>query len=165
MVTKTNKTFHIKTTLVLAIVYSALWALLSDNQGWMFGALFVTLAVVCSLATGLSLPAMTFRPVPALLWFFITRMIVGGTDVARRTLGRRPDVRPGWVKYQLADDSVFARLLLSAITGLLPGTLAARIDGSVMLVHALDTEREWQSDIRALEDYLRRIFPAVEARA
>ena len=150
---------HLSTATVLAVIYAGLWLLLSNNQGWGFGAVFIALAVLCALSAGLSLPRVAWRFLPGFLAFFGGRMVLGGIDVARRTLGRRTDVKPGWVQHKLSTSSESARLLLSAICGLLPGTLAARIDGDIMQVHTLDTRRDWQSDLTSLESYLARLFP------
>lgn len=155
----------LSTILVLAACYAGLWLVLSNNQGWAFGSVFIALAIICALSAQLTLRPVGWRFLPGFLVFFLTRMLLGGIDVARRTLGRRPDVSPGWVKYTLADSSSFARLLLSAVTGLLPGTLAARIDGDTMLVHTLDTRLDWQSDIATLETRLAKLFPPMETPA
>jgi multicomponent Na+:H+ antiporter subunit E len=153
---------RLSTILVLTVVYAGLWLLLSNNQGWAFGSIFVALAVICALSSKLTVPRVRWRFLPAFLFFFFSRVLLGGTDVARRTLGAKPDVAPGWVQYPLADSSANARLLLSAMTGLLPGTLAARIDGDIMLVHTLDTRSDWQSDATRLEAHLARLFPPAE---
>lgn len=153
------------TVVVLALVYAAIWFVLSDNQGWGFGLVTIALAVWCALLAKLTLPRMAWRYLPAFVFFFLNRMVVGGIDVARRTLRSQPDVEPGWVRHSLASSSPFDRLLLSAIAGLFPGTLAARIDGDTMLVHALDTRRDWQDDLVALEKHLTRLFPPAETAA
>jgi len=153
---------RLSTILVLTVVYAGLWLLLSNNQGWAFGSIFIILAVVCALSAELTLPRLSWRFLPGFVFFFLSRVLLGGIDVARRTLGVKPDVAPGWVEHPLANSSAFARLLLSAVTGLLPGTLAARIDGDIMLVHALDTHSDWQSDVARLEAHLARLFPPAE---
>lgn len=150
---------RLTTIAVLALVYAALWLVLSNNQGWGFGLIVVALAVGCALAAKVRVRPVAWRFLPGFLIFFLSRMVLGGLDVARRTLGQATDVHPGWVSHQLGDSSPFARLLLSAITGLLPGTLAARIDGDIMQVHTLDTRRDWQLEVSGLENHLARLFP------
>jgi multicomponent Na+:H+ antiporter subunit E len=153
---------HLSTAVVLVVIYAGLWLLLSNNQGWGFGAVFIALAVLCALSSRLTLPRVAWRYLPGFLVFFLSRMLLGGIDVARRTVGRKADIQPGWVPHQLSASSAFARLLLSAITGLLPGTLAARIDGDIMQVHTLDTRQDWQRDVTSLESHLARLFPSAE---
>lgn len=148
---------------VLALVYAALWLVLSNNQGWGFGLVFVALAVLCALSAKVRVRPVAWRFLPGLVVFFLRSMVIGGLDVARRTVGRSADVHPGWVRHQLGESSPLARLLLSAITGLLPGTLAARIDGDIMQVHTLDTRQDWQRDVSRLEHHLARLLPQTEA--
>lgn len=154
---------RVATVVVLVVLYAVLWLVLSDNQGWGFGLVVIALAVVCALSAKLTLPRISWRFLPGFLIFFLSRMLAGGIDVARRTLGRRPDVEPGWVQHRLQGTSASAHLLLSATTGLLPGTLAARIDGDIMRVHSLDTRSDWQRDISRLEAHLCRLFPPEES--
>lgn len=154
---------RLATVVVLGVIYAIFWLVLSDNQGWGFGLVVIALAIICALSAKLTLPRMVWRYLPGFVWFFLSRMLVGGVDVARRTLGRKPDVEPGWVEHRLHGTSASAHLLLSATTGLLPGTLAARIDGDIMRVHSLDTRSDWQRDIRRLETHLDRLFPPGEA--
>ncbi len=151
------------TVAVMGTTYAVLWLVLSNNQGWGFGLVVIALAVICALSTELKLPRISWRYLPGFVLFFLSRMLVGGIDVARRTLGRKPDVEPGWVEHRLQGTSESAHLLLSATTGLLPGTLAARIDGDIMRVHSLDTRSDWQRDIGRLETHLERLFPPGEA--
>lgn len=146
--------------LKLAVIYAGLWALLSQNQGWVFGVLFITLAVWCGYKTRMRMPALAWRYLPAFLWFFLQRLIVGGVDVALRTVSLKPAVRPAWVDYDLRTDSSAAGLFLSAIVGLLPGTLAAKIDKKVMRVHLLNAGSDWQADIAKLESHIALLFVA-----
>ena len=56
------------------------------------------------------------------------------------------------------------RLLLSALVGLLPGTLASRIDGGQLRVHVLDEQLPWQATIAELERRLERLLGAAGER-
>ena len=156
---------HLTTIAVLALVYAALWLVLSNNQGWGFGLVSIVLAVLCALSAGVRVRPVAWRFLPGFLAFFLSRMLIGGLDVARRTLGRKPDVEPGWVKHRVQDASPSAHMLLAAATGLLPGTLTARIDNNIMRVHTLDIRRDWQHDITQLEVHLARLFPPREPSA
>jgi multicomponent Na+:H+ antiporter subunit E len=149
-------------TLKWAVVYSALWALLSGNQGWSFGILFIALALWCSHKTRLRAPTISWRHLPGFLWFFLQRLVMGGVDVAARTVSRRLAISPAWVDYELQVNSADVSLSLSAIVGLLPGTLAAKIDGPLMRVHLLDRHADWQRDIARLESHLSVLLQAQE---
>jgi len=50
------------------------------------------------------------------------------------------------------------RLLLSAMVGLLPGTLASRVDADEMRVHVLDERLPWQATVAELERRLERLL-------
>lgn len=147
----------------LALIYAGLWALLSQNQGWGFGLLFILLATWCAHKTRLRLPAFAWRHLPAFLVFFLQRLVVGGIDVALRTVAFKPAVTPAWADYKLNNRSEDVRLSLSAIVGLLPGTLAAKIENNTMRVHLLDAGRDWQADVAELESRITLLLDASSA--
>lgn len=151
---KPGKLFYLK----LAVMYAGLWALLSQNQGWGFGVPVIALALWCSYKTRLRMPTLALQHLPAFLLFFLQRLIAGGVDVAVRTVSPKPAVSPTWADYGLRTNSSAISLSLSAIVGLLPGTLAARIDNDVMRVHLLNADRDWQTDIKKLESHIRLIL-------
>jgi multicomponent Na+:H+ antiporter subunit E len=153
----------ISSTFTWGLFYTLLWALLSQNQGWGFGLLFITLALICSRMCRLQAPAVSLLHLPAFLAFFLQKLVIGGVDVAMRTLARRPAIEPLWVEYPLQVSHPTVHLSLSAIVGLLPGTLAARIDNNIMHVHVLDASQPWQHDIARLEQHLARLLHAVSS--
>ncbi len=142
------------------LFYAALWALLTGNQGWGFGVLFIALALFCTFRSGLRGPSLSLRHVPPFLLYFLQRLVAGGVDVAGRTLSFKPAIEPAWVKYSLQSTNPHTQLALSAIVGLLPGTLAASIKGNRMLVHVLNSGQDWQRDIAQLERHLTAIYSA-----
>lgn len=141
-----------------SLVYAALWALLSHNQGWSVGWLFIVTAAYCSQKLGAALPSIAWQHLPAFLAFFISKLMIGGVDVALRTITTAPTSRAGWVRYSLTTCDTRIQLLLSALLGLVPGTLAARIDQQSLVIHCLDTDMDWQSDTAALESLLCRLM-------
>lgn len=146
-----------------ALLYTSLWALLTGNQGWGFGALFIALALFCTINSGLRGPSVSLRHLPAFLIYFLNRLFVGGIDVAGRTLSPAQAIKPAWVSYTLQTADTQTQLALSAIVGLLPGTLAASIENNHMKVHLLDSDQPWQRDIAMLEQHLMRILNAQES--
>jgi multicomponent Na+:H+ antiporter subunit E len=152
-------------TLKWAIFYVGLWALLSQNQGWEFGILFVALALLCSYKTHLRAPALVWRHFPRFLLFFLQRLFVGGVDVALSAVSPKLAISPAWVDYELQGNSPDVSLALSVIVGLLPGTLAAKIDGQSMRVHLLDARADWQRDIGKLEAHLALLLGVREQEA
>lgn len=146
--------FYIK----LAVLYVGLWALVSQNQGWEFGVPVIMLAVWCAYKTRLRMPALALQHLPAFLFFFLQRVVAGGVDVALRTVSFKPAVNPGWDDYELRTNSSQVSLSLSAIVGLLPGTLAAKIENNVMKVHLLNVDSDWQTDVKKLESHIALLF-------
>jgi multicomponent Na+:H+ antiporter subunit E len=143
--------------IIWAIVYTALWALLSRNQGWLIGLIFITAATAVSYLTKVPDPRIRLHYLPAFSVFFLSKLLSGGIDVALRTFSAAPLTSAGWVRYPLRTRDERVRLLLSALMGLLPGTLAARMDFDELLIHALDTEMDWLADIARLEWHLQRL--------
>jgi len=140
------------------LAYAALWALFSEGRGWLVGIPAVLLATWLSLRLGLQPWRLRWRALPGFLGFFLWHMTIGGIDVARRALGSPRRVAPAWAGYRLASRVPRVRLLLSALVGLLPGTLASRIEGDVLRVHVLDATQAWEPTVAELERRLQRLF-------
>ena len=147
-----------------SLIYAALWALFAAGQGWLLGVPTVALAVALSLWLGLRPLGMRLGALPAFLGFFLKHMLLGGWDVARRALQPRCPLQPAWHPYSLCSQSPRVRLLLSALVGLLPGTLASRIEGDEMRVHVLDERLPWQATVADLEQRLERLLGSGEVR-
>lgn len=124
-------------------VFALIWAVLSagDPAGQVLGLIVVPATVWLSVAL---LPARN----PLKLWRltghaprFLVGSVAGGVDVARRAFAPSMPLNPGWLRVpmQLGDG---ARVALGAELSLMPGTLAAGSDGSVLLVHVLDLDAE-----------------------
>ncbi len=69
------------------------------------------------------------------LAMFVVESVRGGVDVARRTLGCRLRIRPGFRRYRLHLHDPRARVLLVNCISLLPGTLTSNLDGEHVEVH------------------------------
>lgn len=157
--TTTSANVRIRAGIIWALFYALLWALLGQGRGWTFGIPLIIGAVALSDWLKLHPTRVRLQRVPFFISFFTGRLLRGGLDVSLRTLQRKPAQHAGWVTYHLSPDaSAEVRLLISAITGMLPGTLAARIDGDVMHMHILDTSMDWRSDTSALEQHLVRLI-------
>jgi len=90
--------------------------------------------------------------------FFLWESLRGGVDVARRTLGRRVRVNPGFLRYQTRLVDPAARVFLTNCVSLVPGTLAAELEGAWLTVHALSTETDSEAELRRLERAVARLF-------
>jgi len=145
------------------LIYTALWALFAAGQGWLLGAPTVLLAVALSLWLGLRPLTIRLAALPAFVGLFLKHMLLGGWDVALRALRPSCPLQPAWHPYAFSSRSPRVRLLLSAMVGLLPGTLASRIEGERMWVHVLDERQPWQAAVDELEQRLDRLLAAGDA--
>ncbi|ALO45037.1 Na+/H+ antiporter subunit E [Pseudohongiella spirulinae] len=144
--------------LITGAIFAMLWAIVSRNQGWWMGGAIVLAALALSFRVGL--PSFRLRPqfLPGFILYFLSRQFVGGLDVARRTVSATPTKHAGWVDYPLSSATERPRVLLSAMIGLLPGTLGARITDDKLLIHTLDTTLDWQQETAQLEQRLLKLL-------
>lgn len=151
---------RMRASIVWALLYSALWALLGQGRGWSFGLPLIIAAVLLSDRLQLYPLRVRLRRVLPFTLFFIHRLLCGAWDVSVRTLRRQPPHHAGWVTYQFhAATPTGVRLLMSSITGMLPGTLAARIDDDVLHMHIMDKSGDWQREAQRLERELVALIP------
>ncbi len=139
-------------------LWLALWALLSSNQGWAFGLPLALLATLASLRLRLHTGPIHLRYLPGFLGFFILELFIGGWDVARRAWHPRLPIKPQWVRYEVSSADPRVQLLLSAMVGLLPGTLASHVDGQTLHLHALDHRQNWSDTVAHLEQHLDQLL-------
>lgn len=140
------------------LCFLLLWTILTGAEGWAFGAACTVLA---SLATRwLELPFWRFRLwcLPRFCFFFLRELLLAGWDVAWRALHPRLPIYPGWVEYRLKQHNPKVTLLLSAMVGLLPGTLASRARHGSLAIHTLNARADWESAICRLETELRTLL-------
>jgi multicomponent Na+:H+ antiporter subunit E len=144
--------------MVTAGLFAILWAIVSRNQGWWMGAAIILAALALSQRIGLPAFRLRLRFLPGFIGYFLSRQFSGGLDVALRTVSAMPTQHAGWVRYQLGTAAMRPRVLLSAMIGLLPGTLGARITGDELLIHTLDKTLDWQQETAQLEQRLLKLL-------
>lgn len=137
---------------------AVLWTLLSDASGWAFGIPSVLLATFFALFLNTEPLIVRFSYLPGFLIFFFRAGWNGAVDVARRSVMPRCPIDPEWVRYRFREKDARVRLLVSAIIGLCPGTLASRIEDDRLCVHVLDTSIEWEETAAGLESKLARVL-------
>lgn len=140
------------------VLYALIWALFTEGSGWSLGVPSILLAAVLSLWLGLRPWHPSLLAIPGFLSFFLGRMTAGGWDVAVRALHPRRPLQPVWLDYRFGACSPEVRLVLSALVGLLPGTVASRVDGDQMRVHVLDERQAWEPTVRELERRLQALL-------
>ncbi|MCQ4286651.1 Na+/H+ antiporter subunit E [Pseudomonas stutzeri] len=142
------------------LLYAAVWAMFAGGSGWALGVPSVLLAAGLSFWLGLRSWQPSLVSLPGFVWFVLKHMTLGAWDVALRALHPGRSLQPAWVDYPLRCESPQIRLLLSAMVGLLPGTLASRIDGDCMRMHVLDERQPWEATLIELEARLTQLLPA-----
>lgn len=152
---------NLRRLVLLVLVW---WILVEgDPDGFAFGVPVILLALL--LGHRLVPPARA-RPrltgVARFLPYFLVQSVLGGWDVALRALRPRVDLDPGFVRHRLHLASEPARVLFVNLVSLLPGTLAARLEGDEVLVHVLDRRRPVARDLDALEHRVADLFGEAE---
>lgn len=153
-----NTSFPLTAWLSWCLPFALLWALVAGGQGWGFGviAVLAASALAAWLKPAVSLPG--WRYLPAFLWFFLRSAIHGGWDVAIRAWRPSLPIHPEWVEYEMRSEDARVRLMLSAMVGLLPGTLASHFEDRRLFIHALDSRQDWSATVIALETHLIKLL-------
>jgi len=147
--------------LLHAAVLAGLWWLMVQGRSdaWLVGVPAIAAAALVSSRLGDgSLPRFSPAGLPAFAFLFLRESAAGGIDVARRTLGRRLRVKPGFASYRLHIQERGARVLLVNCVSLLPGTLAADLDGDQVQLHLLDVDQDPEPQLLRLEQAIARLF-------
>jgi multicomponent Na+:H+ antiporter subunit E len=142
-----------------ALAFALIWLTLvrgpagaAGLDAWVAGVLAVG-AALWTLHRGAPPAGATLRwtHLPALVALFLWQSLAGGVDVARRVLSPRMPLQPGLVVLRLALPDEGARVLLALLVSLMPGTLAARLEGSTLTLHALDLRLPVEAETRRIE--------------
>ena len=145
--------------LVRLAFFAGLWSLLTGGgwNSWVVGIPTVIIAASSSVAL---LPATSIVWLELLRFvpFFLWRSLLGGLDVARRTLQPTMPISPALVNYRLRLPAGLAQVLMLNTVSLLPGTLAADVKGDCATLHLLDATSNWEADIEAVEQRVARLF-------
>jgi multicomponent Na+:H+ antiporter subunit E len=140
---------------------AGLWWLIAQGRvdAWLIGLPAVALAAFASVRLGShALPRLSLTGLPGFLGLFLRESVRGGIDVALRTLGPRLRIEPGFRRYRLRITHPAARTLLINSIGLLPGTLAADLDGDYAELHLLDVATNQDLQLLRLERATARLF-------
>ena len=147
--------------LLALIPLAALWWVIAGGApaSWIVGGPAVLAAAwaVGRLGTGTGI-RLSMAGLLRFLPFFIGESLRGGVDVALRTLAPRLRVTPGFLRYRTRLCAPAARVFLANCVSLLPGTLAAELEGDWLTIHALSTEADNEAELRRLERAVARLF-------
>jgi len=156
-----NRTASVAGILTRTAILAGLWWLIAQGQpdAWLVGLPAVVLAALASIKLGShALPRLSLAGLARFATLFLLESVRGGIDVARRTLQPRLRVQPGFMSYRVHIADPAARVLLINCIGLLPGTLAAGLDGDHAELHLLDTGENPKAQLRRLEQAIAGIF-------
>jgi multicomponent Na+:H+ antiporter subunit E len=148
-------------TMMVAAIFLLLWLLLTNGDP---ASLLIGLPVVAGallLARRLAQATPRTLSVSGTLGFipyFLRESLRGGWNVARATLSPRMRLSPAFIDYRISLASDGARVFFTNCVSLLPGTLAARLDGSRLRVHVLDDSSDPLRDLEELETRIGAIF-------
>jgi multicomponent Na+:H+ antiporter subunit E len=143
-----------------ALVFAGVWMVLAGgNPGsWLFGLVAVAAATWASGFITIPTPRVSFPGLMRFALLFLRESLLGGVDVARRSLAPRLRIVPGFLEYQLHLPEGGARLLFVYAVSLLPGTLATRMEGDRVEIHMLDRNMDTRSGLVRLECAVARTF-------
>lgn len=155
------------------IFYSFVWWLLSEGApgSWIIGLVVVPLAAWLSATWLGSVPTsrishhITPLKLAAFIPFFFLQSLRGGWGTARLALQPGPPVKPGFTLYSISLPEGLPRLFFLHVVSLLPGTVSVQLDGSKMLVHALDASAAVEAELRECERRVAALFNFCELRA
>jgi len=142
-------------------ILALLWWVIAQGQAsaWLIGLPAVALAAMASVHLGRAAsPEISLAGLSGFMVLFLRESVRGGIDVARRTLAPRLRIRPGFKTYRMQLTDPLARVLLINCISLLPGTLAARLDGDRVELHMLDAGEDPDPDLFRLEQAIARLF-------
>lgn len=150
------------TRVVIHIILATLvWYLLagSSANSWFVGVP----AIIASLLVLQRLPALPnfnirgSQVIPFSL-YFVQQSILGGFDVARRAFHPKCPLNPTLIDYKIQISNRLARVFLTNVISLLPGTLSACLKEKHIVVHVLDDNVPNQENISELERRVGALF-------
>lgn len=145
----------------------ALWLLL--NEGELPSLVVGAPAAIIGVALSQHLPAparnrISIKGLFEFISYFLWQALVGGWDVARRALGPRVRVAPGFLGYHLSLPAGLPRAVFLDTLTLLPGTLSADVEGAELRMHVVDVGACSPAQIQELEQRVARLFRIEDIR-
>ncbi|EMR13831.1 hypothetical protein MPL1_02838 [Methylophaga lonarensis MPL] len=159
---KANLWRKLQTGAIWCAFYFLLWLILAAAEAPLFGLLLAMFAAWVSVGINNTRWFIRLSALPAFIIFFLIELWLGAWDVARRAVHPAVPLNPAWVSYPLKTTDEQVRLLLSALTGLLPGTLASHYQQGELHVHVLDQQQDWADIISRLESHLTRLLTGIQ---
>jgi len=163
-----------------ALALGLIWLLLLRQpgvwpgaDGWLLGALALALGLWarqrCAAHPAQAHAPAPAQPAPRLRWLALPRLLLvfawqsllGALDVTRRVCTPRMPLQPGLLELPLRLPTEGQQVLLALLVSLMPGTLAARLEGGRLTLHALDTRLPIEAEVRHLEGLIAALYTFV----
>ena len=151
------------------VIMLALWWFLTGSadalygRGWYVGLPMALLAGY--LHTRLSQHPQTpqsihlqWQQLPYFFWYFVSRSVVAGIDVAQRTLSPSMGLNDRCLDYPINLPEGPARVFFMLLISLLPGTLAVRQQATHIRLHVLDSTQNISAECEKTEAVVARLF-------
>jgi multicomponent Na+:H+ antiporter subunit E len=138
-----------------------IWFVLTgdDWRSWMVGLPVVLVAAWSAVRLrGSGKQRMRLPGLLRFLPFFVWESVLGGIDVVSRVMRPKMRIAPGFIDYRMRLDQPSARLLFVNSLSLLPGTLAADLDGDSLRIHALDLGVDLEDELVRLERAVAAVY-------
>jgi len=151
-------------TLQLTLILTCSWWILVDGDpsSWAIGVPTVALAVWATRqhASDDASPTVRYRAIPGFVLYFMSRSLVAGVDVARRTLAPSLPIAPRLQSVHTTLPDGLPRVLLVAVLSLMPGSLGVSLEENEIELHVLDARTDVIADVRRTEARIARLFVA-----
>ena len=155
---------RMRTAVARAAVYLGLWFVLLPSAKPADVALGLAVSAAAAWVSLRLLPPgsgrLRLRAMLMLLPHFVWESVRAGFDIARRALGPRVRIDPGFVTYPTRFAPGFARDTFSTMSSLVPGTVPSGDEDGALIVHCLDRTQPVVEQLGAEE---RRYAPALSS--
>ncbi|MCW8890558.1 MAG: Na+/H+ antiporter subunit E [Sedimenticola sp.] len=154
-----NQKKSVNSLLIKVVIFALVWWVLTDGhlQSWLIGGVAIVLALWAAKYPPSDRPV-HFLKLFLFLPFFLKQSLLGGVDVARRAFQPKLPIDPLLVECSLRLPPGAPQVFMTNMVSLLPGTLSARLENSVLTMHVLDQQGHYMNDFRVLEEKVAEIF-------
>jgi multicomponent Na+:H+ antiporter subunit E len=158
----TKKRFSLgKGEIFSAFVLATVWFLLTRGSflSWSVGipAIILSLSVKRLLVrqSSFALTPLAFFP---FLIFFVQQSLLGGIDVAWRSICPSCRLSPCLITYRFEMSNEIARVFFTNVVSLLPGTLSVDMFSDGVQIHMLDETLSNEANLKRLESKVAALF-------
>lgn len=150
---------QLRAVLFRSVLFALAWWALTHGavDSWSMGIPVVALTTLLSVML-LRPNAWSVFGLLRFIPFFLWQSIRGGIDVAGRALHPNLPISPGLHEYSLRLPAGLPQTFMANSVSLLPGTLCAELDDSILRVHVLDETGDFVEHLRTLENRLAAVF-------